>query len=118
MNRRAIIASGAAVVGIVAGAVALRPDRLFRKRYPPTPYDDLLELLPDRALARQIGQAYLKSHANFTPANGARALRLHIAGRPLDTVLSGEISNGQLVEAARWIMPETVVGLCALAARS
>ncbi|MBV9572148.1 MAG: hypothetical protein JO056_12990 [Alphaproteobacteria bacterium] len=119
MNRRTIVAGSAAGLAIVAaGAIALRPDRLLRKRYPPTPYDDLLGLLTDRELARQIGRVYLSGHANFTSATAAGALRKHIAHRPLEIVLTDEVASGQLVEAAHWIMPETLVGLCALAARS
>jgi hypothetical protein len=113
------------MIGTVAGAVVLAAAaagyeswRRFAKRYPPTPYDDLLSLLPDREEARQVGQAFLATNSGFVPAHAATALRQRIGRRSLEAVLNDELSTGQIAEAGHWLLPQTFVGLCALAAKS
>jgi len=91
--------------------------RWLKKRYPPTPYDDLLSQLPDRAAARELGRAFLSQHNNFTLPHAARALRQRLAREPLPAVLVSEIAAGKLVETGHWLLPETLAGLCALAAK-
>lgn len=114
-NRRFIVGGAAGVsASIIAGVFA---PRWFAKRYPPTPCDDLLSLLDDREAAKKIGQQFLKDYPNFTAAKAARALRQHIGRRTPEAVLESEIANGQLTEASHWVMPQTLVGLCALAAK-
>ena len=115
-SRRWIMGGGAGVAAaIVAGVFA---PQWFGKHYPPTPYDDLLALLDDREAAKLVGRAFLKSQPDFTPAKAARALRQHIGKRALSPFLEDEIALGQLTEAGRWVLPQTLVGLCALAAKT
>jgi hypothetical protein len=102
---------------MAVGGIGYESWRLRRRHYPPTPYDDLLDLLEDRGPARLIGRAFLQTHANFTAATAARALRQRVRARALSSVLAQEIADGHITEAAHWIMPETLVGLCALAAK-
>jgi hypothetical protein len=104
------------VAVVAAGAIAYGSWRLVGRHYPPTPYDDLLALLPDRESARRLGAAFLAEHTNFTTVNAAKALRRHISGQPLTTVLENEIAAGRLTQAGHWVIPETLAGLCALAA--
>jgi len=116
MNRRSIFFAGASCAALAAGAIAYESWRLFARHYPPTPYDDLLSLLSNRDSARRLGAAFLSEHTNFTARYAANALRKHIGDQPLPTVLEREISAGSLTEVGHWLVPETLAGLCALAA--
>lgn len=116
ISRRTVVA-GAVGLATAAGALAYEGWRIFGRHYPPTPYDDLLALLPDRVAARQLGVAFLAKHPNFTAAKAAHALRQHIGRQPLQSVLAAEIARGQVTEAGHWVLPQTLVGLCALAAK-
>jgi hypothetical protein len=115
-SRRSMLFAGAGAAALGTGGIAYESWRLLVRRYPPTPYDDLLSLLPDREAARRLGSAFLSEHSNFTPRHAAKALRERIAGQPLLTVLDREIGTGGLTEAGHWLVPQTLAGLCALAA--
>lgn len=116
-DRRTLIA-GVVALAAAATAIGYESRKLFGRHYPPTPYDDLFALLPDRDAAKKIGAAFLKDHANFTPNSAADALRQHIGKQKLDAVLQAEIAAGALTEAGHWLMPQTLAGLCALAAKA
>ena len=114
-TRRNALAVGTG--GLVLAAAGYEGWRLLRKRYPPTPYDDLLSQLPDREAARELGRAFLSQHRKFTLPHAARALRQRLARESLPAVLGSEIAAGKLVETGHWLLPETLAGLCALAAK-
>jgi hypothetical protein len=115
-SRRFIVGGAAGIsAAIIAGVFA---PRWFAKRYPATPYDDLLGLLDDREAAKRIGRRFLKEYPNFTAPKAAHALRQRVGKRTLESVLESEIANGQLTEADHWVLPQTLVGLCALAAKT
>ena len=116
VSRRTIMAAGGTLAAAVAGGIVYEGWRLLRDRYPPTPYDDLLDRLNSREDARRIGLVFLGRHRNFTPATAARALRQRIGAHELSAALANEVALGGITEAACWIIPESLAGLCALAA--
>lgn len=119
MNRtRRNVIAGASLAVLAGAGLGYEGWRHFAKHYPPTPYDDLLSLLPDREPAKQVGRAFLAADSGFVPARAAGALRRRITGRPLSTVLQDELAQGDIIEAGHWLLPQTLVGLCALAAKS
>lgn len=119
MNRtRRNVIAGASMAVLAAAAAGYEGWRHFAKHYPPTPYDDLLSLLSDREAARKVGRAFLATNSGFVPAHAAAALRHRIGAQSLDSVLKDELTRGNLIEAGHWLLPQTLVGLCALAAKT
>jgi hypothetical protein len=114
-RRNIVIGAGGAVV---LAAAAFEGRRLLRKRYAPSPYDDLLALLDDRDADAQIGEAVLADIDDFDPKLAAEELRDGIAKRPLAQVAVEDVGEGRLLEANGWVMPETLALLCALAAKA
>lgn len=114
-RRNAIMIGG----GIVAtAAVGGGARMLLRKRYAPSPYDDLLNLLDDRDAAAQIGETVLAEVEEFEPKALADQLRTRIAKRPLGMVSAEDALEGRTVEAGGWVLPETLAMICALAAKA
>lgn len=114
LSRRVIVL--ASVTGVTAaGVISLDGLKLLGPYYTPTPYDDLLHLLPNREMGKIVGRAFLTNRPKFTPANAATKLRAHVQ-RPLTQVLAEEVRHDELSMAGGWIMPATLLGLCALAA--
>jgi hypothetical protein len=116
LTRRNILIGAGGVV--VLAAAAFEGRRLLRKRYAPSPYDDLLALLDDRDADAQIGEAVLADIDDFDPKLAAEELRDGIAKRPLAQVAIEDVGEGRLLEANGWVMPETLALLCALAAKA
>jgi hypothetical protein len=116
VTRRQALIGTAMVVGAAAGGVGGR--MLLRKRYAPTPYDDLIALVEDRDGAAQIGETLLAKLKDFEPVTLAADMRRRIAARPLPTVLTEDASKARLVEAGGWVLPETLGLICALAAKA
>jgi hypothetical protein len=104
-------------VGIVGGGIYEFP-KLFKKHYPPTPYDDLLALLPDRDAAVRLG----KADAAVSSATSTQALAAHLRAefgpRPLLEILEADLRSNRLVELKGWVLPESLVSLCTLAAKA
>ena len=114
-SRRAVIGWGAAaVVGLAAAGTALRGFVLPR-RYPATPYDDLLNQLDDRAAAARVGRA-LAGRGRIDARADATSLRQQLSGTSLQAAIADDLSKGRLTEAAGWVLPETFARLCSLAA--
>ncbi len=114
-RRNALIAGGGAAAVIAAGVGGRL---LLRKRYAPSPYDDLLALLEDRDAAAQIGETVLAEVDEFEPTAMAEQLRKHIAGRPLSVVTAEDAADARIVEGGGWVLPETLALICALAAKA
>jgi hypothetical protein len=117
-DRRVVIGGVAALGAAVLAGVGYEASRLLGKHYPPTPYDDLLALLPEREAAKAVGAAFLKDHPDFTAKAAAAVLRKHIGKQKLDALLQDEIASGALTEAGHWVVPQTLAGLCALVAKT
>jgi hypothetical protein len=114
-RRDTIIVAGGAAALVVAGVGGRF---LLRKRHAPSPYDDLLILLEDRDAAAQIGETVLAEVDDFDPKAASDDLRARIGKRPLASILAEDAAKGRVVEAAGWVLPETLGLLCALAAKA
>ena len=111
MKRRNLIA-GVAAASAALTAGLYRFTDLFMKHYPPTPYDDVLAALVDRAQAARIG-------ALVPGAPAALAARLRALLKPggLAGAVSSDLAADRLVEVGGWLMPQSVALLAALAAK-
>jgi hypothetical protein len=119
ITRRPLLMSLAGAAGLaVAGAALFEARGLFAPHHPPSPYDDLLAQLPDRDSAARIGAAYLSGHRAFDAAGAARELRKRFASHSLAAVLENDLSEAHMAEAHGWVLPETLLALCALAAKA
>jgi hypothetical protein len=113
-RRNIIIAGGSAVV--LAGA--LFEGRRLLHRHAPSAYDDLLAKLDDRDADAQIGEAVLAEIDDFDPKLTAEDLRANLDHRTLAQAAAEDATEGRVVEANGWVLPETLALLCALAAKA
>lgn len=113
MRRRTLIGSVAAGGAAVAAGLYRFTD-LFVKHYPPTPYDDVLATLVDRAQAVRFG-----GRVQDAASVGQLAARLRGALKPngLAGAAASDIAAGRLAEVDGWVVPESVALLSALAAK-
>ena len=114
-RRNIVIGAGGAVV-LAAGA--FEGPRLLRKRHAPTPYDDLLSRLDDRDADAQIGEAVLGNFEDFDAGEAAADVRARLDRNTLAQAVSRDATEGRLLEAGGWVLPETLGLLCALAAKA
>ncbi|MBU6299018.1 MAG: hypothetical protein KGJ79_07075 [Alphaproteobacteria bacterium] len=117
MFTRRRIMFGAGGVVVLAGA-AYEGRRLLRKRYAPSPYDDLLALLDDRDADAQIGEAVLAGIDDFDAKAVSEKVRARLAHQPLARVAVADATEGRVLEADGWVIPETLALLCALTAKA
>ena len=115
MKRRTLLAGLGVLVAAAAGGAAFKL-RLFRKRYPPSPYDDLLGRLLDRDWAEKFGAAVRKAMPDFTPAEAAIRLRAALGGGDLERAARADASAGRVLEISGWLVPESAALLAGLAA--
>jgi hypothetical protein len=114
--RRPFLKGVLGATGIAIAAVALvEAPRLFARRYPPSPYDDLLAHLPDRQSAVVIGGAWLARNSHFDAQQTARGLRAQLARQSLAAALDADLADAHMAEMHGWVLPGTLVALCALA---
>jgi hypothetical protein len=117
--RRPLLAGLLGVLGVAAvGGAVYESGALFRKRYRPTPFDDLLSSLPDRDAAIRVGAAILAEEPGFDARKTAQQLRQEIGEKPLADVAAMDIDESRMVEIKGWVLPETLAKLCALAAKA
>ena len=114
-RRKMLLGAGGVVI---VAAAAFEGSRLFRKRYAPSPYDDLMALLDDRDADAQVGEAVLSGNNAFDPKKTAKDVRERIGKRPLAQVMIEDAKEGRVLEADGWVIPETLALLCALAAKT
>jgi hypothetical protein len=113
MNRRNVIGGMAAAALAVIGGAAWK-FHIFAKRYPATPYDDLLGQLVEREPAAKLGAAVLHSNPGFRLAPLAADLRQ--PGRELARRAPLDAGQNRLLEADGWVLPDSVARYAALAA--
>ncbi|MBA2588424.1 MAG: hypothetical protein H0U98_07335 [Alphaproteobacteria bacterium] len=113
MKRRTVIA-GVAAAGTAVAAGLYRFTDLFVKRYPPTPYDDLLVQLVDRRQAARLG-----THVAGAPDAAHLAAQLRAALKPgsLGVTAEAEVAAGRTMEVDGWVLPQTIAQLSALASK-
>lgn len=114
--RRPLLVWLAGAAGLAVASIAVEAPRFFAPRYAPTPFDDVLVLLASRAGAMRLGAAYLSAQKSFDIGAAARLVRRRLAGQTLATALDADLAQSHLVEARGWVLPETLVTLCAIAA--
>lgn len=113
MNRRDVIA-GIVAAGIAVTAGVYRFTDLFAKHYPPTPYDDLLGKLTDRDQAAKLGAKITA----FDVQSQVAQLRASLQNRSLTDAANADIAAGRMAEVEGWVLPQTLVSLSALAAKT
>jgi hypothetical protein len=112
MKRRGFLSGAAAAIEVAAGGAAWK-FHLFGPRYAPTPYDDLLNQITDRAPASVFGQAALKT----MPGANAAALAHTLRGKgTLAALAASDPAKDRVTEVSGWVVPETVARYAALAA--
>ena len=114
-RRKIVIGAGGAVV---LAAATFEGTRLLRKHHAPTAFDDLLSQLDDRDAGAQIGEAALANSEDFDANAVATNLRARLKRDTLAQALSGDLSEGHLLEARGWVLPEMLGQLCELAAKA
>jgi hypothetical protein len=117
--RRPLLKGLAGAAGLaIAGVAAVEVPKLFAPHHPPSRYDDLLVRLPDRDSAAVIGAAYLAGKRGFDAARAAQELRRQLASLSIAAVLESDLAQAHMAEARGWVLPETLLALCALASRA
>jgi hypothetical protein len=112
MRRRTVIASVVAA-GAAVTAGLYRFTDLIVKHYRPTPYDDVLSRLYDRDPAIRFGAA-----VRGAPDAPALAARLRALPADVTTAAGADIAANRLAEVDGWLVPESVMLLAALAAKT
>ncbi|HXM00264.1 MAG TPA: hypothetical protein VN932_10070 [Rhizomicrobium sp.] len=115
--RRPVLATLLGLFGLsLVGGTAYEAAHIIGRRYAPTAFDDLLSQLPDRDAAEKLGAVVLSNSPAFDVRKVARDLRAQIGTRTLSDVLGADAAQGRLAEVNGWLMPQTLVQLCGLAA--
>ncbi|MEJ0025091.1 MAG: hypothetical protein WDN01_03590 [Rhizomicrobium sp.] len=115
-SRRAVTVGGGIAAALGIAALGITVPRLFGRQYRKTPYDDLFAQLVDREEAVKVGAAALKTAGPVTPAKLAKELRPRLGQRTLLVAADSDLAEGKLLEVQGWVLPETLVLLCELAA--
>ena len=115
MNRRSVMAGLTAIVAAAAGGVAWKL-HIFKKRYAPTPYDDLLNQIVDRDAASRLGAAVVQTRPDLNAQNLVQMLRQ--PANSLSWRAWRDAGQNRLIEAGGWIVPESVGLYSALAAKA
>ena len=119
ISRRPVLTGILGVAGVaVLGALAYEAPGLLRRRYKPSPFDDLLAQLPDRDNASRVGAAVAAERPLFDADRTAKELRAKLAAISLSQAIEADLSQNRTVEVGGWILPETLANLSALAARA
>lgn len=112
MRRRGVLGGMVTAALVAAGGAAWR-FHLFGPRYQPTPYDDLLNQITDRAPASLFGKEALATMPGARAPDLARLLR---GKAGLAALAESDPVQGRVREVAGWVVPESVARYAALAA--
>jgi hypothetical protein len=112
--RRNVIGGLAAVAVATLGGAAWKLN-WFGKHYAATPYDDLLGQIVDREPASQLGAVAVRKMPGFNLDK--LAARLRQPGQDLKTRARLDAGQNLVVEAAGWLVPQSVALYAALAAK-
>jgi hypothetical protein len=110
------------MTGVVAAGVAAALAGMFRflhpfsRRYPPTPYDDLLGQLTDRETAARLGKTVLADMPGFDLK--AAAAELRAGPHSLADAVAMDTRNDRLANVDGWLLPQSLALLCAVAAKA
>ncbi len=117
-SRRAVTIGGGIAAALGIAAIGVTVPRLFRRHYAASPYDDLFAKLIDRDAALPVGHAALEQWNGKAPTRTmlAATLRPRLERRTLAEVSNAELAQGNLREVQGWVLPESLVLLCVLAA--
>jgi hypothetical protein len=119
ISRRTVVASGLAALGVGAVTLAIvEGSTLFRSRYKPSPFDDLLTQLPDRDNAAVLGKSVLAQDGYFDTQATASRLRASLKDTTLADAMKSELGRHDVLEVHGWILPRSLVQLSALAAKA
>jgi hypothetical protein len=113
MQRRKLMIGAAA---LLATGMTLGLHVFSRKRYAPTPYDDVLGYLRDREWAQKFGTQAMTP--DFKPDTAAARLRSLLGSGDLESAALRDAAQGRLSEPAQWLVPESVALLAMLAAKA
>jgi hypothetical protein len=107
------------IAGIVAAATAAaaglyRFTNLLVTHYSPTPYDDVLAQLVDRAQAVRLG-AHVPG--TLAPKTLAAQLRPALVHGGLAAAADADVTAARMTEVDGWLLPQSVALLSALASR-
>jgi len=113
IGRRGLMVGATAL--LVAG-VTLGTHVITRRRYAPTPYDDVLNRLGAREAMAAFGAQAMTQ--DFAQDAAAARLRTLLGNDTLETAALRDAGEGRVVEAAKWVSPESVALMAMLAARA
>lgn len=117
-RRSVIVGALTGAIAIVTGLALYEAPRFFAPRYAPTPFDDLLALLPDRDSAIRIGSVARAGQKSWNANETASRLRSRLRSKTLATALADDLRTNGTVEVGGWILPETLAQLCTLTTKS
>ncbi|MDE2466854.1 MAG: hypothetical protein KGO02_24535 [Alphaproteobacteria bacterium] len=116
-TRRTLLVTGTgAALGLGTAAALTYGFGLWRRPWPSSPYDDLLERLPVEDGATVLGQAVQKALPGLHDGTVAAQLRRRLNGTSLRELVRKDAAERQVVTISGWIMPRSVAEICALAA--
>jgi hypothetical protein len=119
ISRRPVLSGLIVALGLaIAGGITFEVPKLSRRRYKPGPYDDLLANLPDRENAARIGAAVIAESPAFDTNQTAQELSKNLAATSLADIMSADFTQGRMDEVRGWLLPQTLIQLCALAAKA
>ena len=115
-TRRTLITGTGAALGLSVAAAFTFAFGLWRRPWPSSPYNDLLDRLPVEEGAVRLGQAVQRALPALHDETVAAQLRQRLKGSSLRELVRTDAATRRVVNVSGWIIPLGVAELCALAA--